>query len=109
MPGTYRSSDPAANDLAALWLDLTNAYVSIPHKLVKIALIRYHVPEKIRSTIMDYYSDFKLRVSSGPLTSAWHHLEKGIITGCTISVPLFSLAMNMIVKSVEVECRGPQV
>lgn len=31
----------------------------------------------------------------------------GIITGCTISVPLFSLAMNIIVKSAEVECRGP--
>ncbi len=57
---------------------------------------------------MDYYSDFKLRVSSGPQTSAWHRLEKGIITGCTISVPLFSLAMSMIVKSVEVECRGPK-
>ena len=56
---------------------------------------------------MDYYNNFRLRVTSGSIASAWQHLEKGIITGCTISVLLFSLAMNMIVKSAEVECRGP--
>ncbi len=95
-------------DLAALWLDLTNAYGSIQHKLVKIALARHHVPDKVWSLIMDHYSNFSARVSSGQVTSAWHHLEKGIIISCTISVSLFSLAMNMIVKSAEVECRGPK-
>lgn len=32
----------------------------------------------------------------------------GIITGCTISVILFALAMNMLVKSAEPGCRGPK-
>ena len=41
------------------------------------------------------------------MTSAWHCLEKSIITSCTISVPLFRLAINMTVTSAEVECRGP--
>lgn len=41
------------------------------------------------------------------MTSDWHKLEVGI-TGCTISVILFAVAMNMIVKSAEPECRGPQ-
>ncbi|CAJ1075238.1 LOW QUALITY PROTEIN: uncharacterized protein LOC109089580 [Xyrichtys novacula] len=94
-------------DLAVLWLDLANAYGSLPHKLVEVALSSYHVPEKIRNLILDYYNNFSLRVSSGTSTSEWHRLEKGIITGCTISVSLFALAMNMLVKSAEVECRGP--
>lgn len=102
-----REARESRGDLATLWLNLTNAYGSIPHKLVETALTRHHVPEMIRNLIMDYYSSFRLRVSSGSLTSAWQQLEKGIITGCTISVPLFSLAMNMIIKSAEVECRGP--
>ena len=34
-------------------------------------------------------------------------LERGIITGCTISATLFALAMNMLIKAAEVECRGP--
>ncbi len=74
---------------------------------VKEALTRHHVPETICNLILDYYNSFRLRVSSGTVTSAWQRLEKGIITGCTISVSLFVLAMNMIVKSAEVECRGP--
>ncbi|KAK0146517.1 hypothetical protein N1851_014151 [Merluccius polli] len=48
-----------------------------------------------------------MRVTSGSETSDWHRIGKGIITGCTISVILFALAMNMVVKSAEVECRGP--
>nr|XP_061785060.1 uncharacterized protein LOC133576095 [Nerophis lumbriciformis] len=95
-------------DLAVLWLDLANAYGSIPHKLVTTALTTHHVPEKITELIRDYYSSFNLRFTSGAITSAWHRLEKGIITGCTISVALFALAMNMLVKAAEVECRGPK-
>lgn len=88
-------------DLAVLWLDLTNAYGSIPHKLVEQALNRYYIPEKLRNLILDYYADFHLRVSSGATTSDWHKLENGIITGCTPI--LFALAMNMLVKSAEVK------
>lgn len=51
---------------------------------------------------MDYYNNFRLRVTSGSETSGWHRLGKGIIT-----VVLFALAMNLVVKSAEVECRGP--
>lgn len=102
-----REAREGKGDLAVLWLDLTNAYGSIPHKLVETALDRHHVPGKIRDLILDYYKSFKMRVTSGTVTSEWHRLEKGIITGCTISVILFALAMNMLVKSAEVECRGP--
>lgn len=92
---------------ARLWLDLANTYGSIPHKQVELALHQQHVPSKVSDLILDYYVNFKLRVTTGSGTSDWHRLEKGIITGCTISVILFALAMNMIVKSAEVECQGP--
>ena len=96
-------------NLAVLWLDLANAYGSIQHKVVEETLRRYHVPSSLGKLILDYYNNFNLRVTSGTKTSDWHRLERGIITGCTISATLFSLAMNMIIKSAEVECRGPRV
>ncbi|RXN04375.1 reverse transcriptase [Labeo rohita] len=102
-----REAREGRGDLAVLWLDLTNAYGSIPHKLVEVALEKHHVPQKVKGFILDYYSKFSLRVSSGQLTTDWHQLEVGIITGCTISVTLFALAMNMMVKAAETECRGP--
>ena len=39
--------------------------------------------------------------------STWHYLERGIITGCTISATLFAQAMNLLIKTAELECRGP--
>lgn len=83
-------------DLMVLWLDLANAYGSMPHKLVLEALERQHVPAAVRDLILDYYSNFSLRVSARSTTSEWHRLEVRIITGCTTSVILFTLAMNKI-------------
>ncbi|XP_053332775.1 uncharacterized protein LOC128506382 [Clarias gariepinus] len=96
-------------NLSVLWLDLANAFGSIPHKLVQLTLIKHHVPNRCRDLIADYYNNFRMRVSSGTTTSVWHKVEIGIITGCTISVMLFSLAMNMLTKSAESECRGPRM
>lgn len=102
-----REAQEGDGDLAVLWLDLANAYGSVPHKLVETSLIRHHVPDMTRDLILNYYSCFNLRVNSGPITSAFHRLEKGIITGCAISVILFASAMNMPVKSAEVEYTYP--
>ncbi|KAI4876470.1 hypothetical protein NFI96_017397 [Prochilodus magdalenae] len=102
-----REAREGNENLLVLWLDLANAYGSIPHKLVEITLDRHHIPHKIKDLVLNYYGNFRLRVTSGSITSNWHRLEKGIITGCTISVILFALAMNMLVKAAETECRGP--
>lgn len=56
-------------DLMVLWLDLANAYGSIPHKLVETALDRQYVPRKIKDLILDYYGNFRLRVTSGSVAS----------------------------------------
>lgn len=93
-------------DLVVLWLDLANAFGSISHKLVVTTLDRHHVPNKIKDLNLNYYEN-GLRVTFGNSTSDWHQLKKGIITGCTISIILFALAMNMVVKAAETECRGP--
>lgn len=73
-------------NLVVLWLDLVNAYGSIPHKVVESALQRHRVPEGIRKLIIDYYNEFHLRVSTGPITLDWCRLGVGIIKGCTMSV-----------------------
>ena len=94
-------------DLSVVWLDLTNAYGSMPHKVVEETLKRYHVPEKVKNLIKQYYSRFFIRFTYNKGKTRWQQLEKGIITGDTISVILFSSAINLIVKSAEKECKGP--
>lgn len=58
--------------------------------------------EESKNLILDYYCGLDLRVSTGTTISALQKLEKGIIPGCTISVTLFSLAMNMLLKLCQV-------
>ena len=93
--------------LVVLWLDLANAYGSIPHRVIDITLERYHVPLKIRSLLQDYFDRIEMRFSVGSFVTKWQRLGMGLLTGCTISVNLFSTAMNLLVKSVEKMSRGP--
>ncbi|KAL7871867.1 hypothetical protein SRHO_G00068500 [Serrasalmus rhombeus] len=56
-------------DLVVLWLDLTNAYGSIPHKLVEEVLHQHHIPNKFKDHILDYNESFSLRVCAETTTS----------------------------------------
>ncbi|XP_052259364.1 uncharacterized protein LOC127863766 [Dreissena polymorpha] len=96
------------SDLTVVWLDLANAYGSIPHKLIESALQYYHIPEHIQGMINAYFSGMKLRFMVGEKMTAWQRLEKGIVTGCTISVVLFVMGMNLIINPANKETRGPK-
>ena len=50
----------------------------------------------------------KIRFTTNQYTTEWQKVEKGIITGCTMSVALFALTMTMLVMSVKNETKGPK-
>ncbi|KAK0152386.1 hypothetical protein N1851_006100 [Merluccius polli] len=83
-----REAKESKGDLTVVWLDLANAYGSIPHDLINTAMEHYHIPQHIRGMITTYFSGFKLRFRTTQFTTQWQDLEKGIVTGCTIS-PIF--------------------
>ncbi|XP_033747101.1 uncharacterized protein LOC117332324 [Pecten maximus] len=95
-------------DLTVVWLDLANAYGSVPHQLIFKALEHYHIPEHIQTIVRSYFSNIRLRFTVGEITTSWQALEKGIVTGCTISVILFVMGMNLIIKAADRETRGPK-
>ena len=83
-----------------LWLDLANAYGSVPQKLIQFALRRYLVPEDWIDLIMAYYDGLWGRTTSSGISSDWMWYERGIFAGCTISVILFVAAFNVILEYV---------
>lgn len=46
--------------LTVVWLDFANAYGSIPHNLIQVALDYYHIPHNIQGMITSYLRDIKL-------------------------------------------------
>ena len=103
-----REAKAEKKGLVVTWLDIANAYGSIPHSLIKLALRRAHVPEEFCKLVESYYGNVKIRFTTKNFTTDWQRVEKGIITGCTLSVILFSLSMTMLVMSVKEETKGPE-
>ena len=53
-----KQAKASKGELAVIWLDLANAYGTIPHKLIEVMLQRYHVPEKVTAIVMTYLFRF---------------------------------------------------
>lgn len=75
-------------------------------KLVELMLKTYHIPKQFQKFLRYYFDRFNMRFTCGDFITDWQRLEVGIVTGCTISVTLFSEAMNLLVKSAEKLRRG---
>ena len=61
------------NPIMTTWLDLQNAYVTVPHNLIQFALELYHVPENIRRMNFKYYDESYIRVKTKEWTTDWIH------------------------------------
>lgn len=96
-------------NLHVIWLDLANAYGSVPHQMLWQSLQMYHVPDHITTMLKRYYADFAIRFSSMEYTTEWINLQVGIAMGCTISPILFVLAMQVILKAAESATKGPDL
>ena len=86
-------------DLTVFWLDLANAYGSIPHQLIYKALQHYHIDGHIQKITTSYLEGIQLRFTVEDLLTRWQKLEKGIVTGCTVSVVLFIMGMNLLINA----------
>ena len=86
------------SNLAIMWLDLANAYGSIPHRLIAFALDRYDVSPQWIRLIETYYKGIFSKSFSESATSAWHRHQRGIFAGCTLSIILFLAGMNIILE-----------
>ena len=91
------------SDIVVVWLDIANAYGSVPHQLVFVALERYGVSQPWIKIIKSYYEGLWSRYFSNNSPSSWHKHLRGIFTGRTSSMILFLSAMNI---NIEYICAG---
>ena len=55
--------------LSVCWLDLTNAFGSVHHELIRFSLSHYHAPQVMVSTISNLYEDLTGVISSKAWTT----------------------------------------
>lgn len=81
--------------IVTTWLDLQNAYGSVPHNLIQFALEWYHVPENIRKLVFNYYDNQFIRVKTRDWTTDWMQCLVGVFQGCPLSCILFLAVFNL--------------
>lgn len=86
-------------ELHAIWLDLANAYGSVPNSLTKLAFEKFHVPEKVSCILMNYFSSVFMRFTTHTYTTDWQALEIGIMMGCVISPLLCVMCMELKIRA----------
>lgn len=104
----FNSAHQAKCEFTVIWLDLANAYGSVPHKLIEVVKKTYHVQLHVEKTVRDYFGGIKIRFTVGDFTTSWQQLEKVIVTGCIISPILFVIGMNLMMTAAERETRRPR-
>ena len=72
--------------------------VPVPHRLIYFALKRYGVSEKWIKIIQQYYGGIWSKCFQEFSPSSWHHHQRGIFIGCTVSIVLFLAAINIIIE-----------
>lgn len=86
-------------DLHVVFLDLANAFGSVPHKLLWTALNFLNIPDAITTLVKPYFQDLQFCFSTPSFTTTWQRLEVGIMAGCTISPLAFTMAMELIIRA----------
>ena len=81
-------------DLHVIFLDLANAFGSVPYSLIWKAFDYFRVP-----VVRAYFQDIRLCLSTAGFTTDWQKLEMAIMAGCTISPLAFTMAMEIIIKA----------
>ncbi|XP_063049584.1 MAP/microtubule affinity-regulating kinase 3-like [Engraulis encrasicolus] len=84
---------------SGLTKDLANAFGSVPHEMLWTAFNFFQVPETITGLVKAYFQDLQFCVTAQASTTAWQHLEVGIMAGCTISPLAFTMAMELIIRA----------
>ena len=93
-------------ELHVIWLDLANAYSSVPHHLILMALEFFKFPSKVGEIIMIYFNSALMKFIVKSSATKWQALEIGIMMGCGISPLLFVLAMELILRGAANTSKG---
>ena len=75
--------------LHAAWLDIANAYRSLPHKLIQKAMNFFPISDGVQDTITWYYDQIRMRFPTEDYVTSWQTIEVGVPVECTISPLLF--------------------
>ena len=96
-----RDSRVNKRSICVAWLDLRNAFGSIPHNAIKITLQHIGVPEALVSLITNAYTSASTTIRTNPEPTDPIPILSGVKQGCPLSAILFNLCIEVILRAVK--------
>ncbi|GFT18722.1 retrovirus-related Pol polyprotein from type-1 retrotransposable element R2 [Trichonephila clavipes] len=83
------------------WVDISNAFGSVPHEVILNALIANGVDHEFVSLVSNIYSNSTTRVFAGNGLTDPIIIKRGVKQGCPLIGILFNLAIDQVLRSVQ--------
>ena len=87
--------------LAVCWLDLANAYGSVPHALIQFTLQHYHSPPQFTNIIASLYSGLSATITANSWATPFVPLQTGVYQGDPLSVVVFNTVMCTLIDALQ--------
>ena len=87
--------------ITVCWLDLANAYGSVPHSLIDFTLQHYHAPHHFRDVVASLYSNLSAVVTSKSWATNPIPLQVGVYQGDPLSVGIFNAVMATLADTID--------
>ena len=84
--------------LHATWLDLKDAFGSVPHVLIPYVMSYYHIPQQIITYITSLYSKLEGKVCTKEWESEFFKFLRGVFQGDPFSGIIFLVVFNPVVE-----------
>ena len=87
--------------LCVAWLDIRNAFGSIPHSTILHTLRHLGAPEELVSFVMNAYTGAATTIRTPDGTTRAIPIRAGVKQGCPLSPILFNLCIELILRRVK--------
>uniref|UniRef100_A0ABD2WIM9 Reverse transcriptase domain-containing protein n=1 Tax=Trichogramma kaykai TaxID=54128 RepID=A0ABD2WIM9_9HYME len=101
-----RDAKTRRKEVVVAWLDLSNAFGSVPHASIHEALDRHSVPLPIRNLVKSSYEGVSTSVKTAGAITEPVRILSGVRQGCPLSPIVFNLALEPVVRAVQATGRG---
>ena len=83
------------------WLDLSNAFCSIPHKHINNVLQNIRFPEKLRNIIHNIYRNTTTTITTPEGDTEDINIKSGVKQRCPLSPIIFNIAIEPLLRTVQ--------
>ena len=90
--------------LAIAWINLKNAYGSVPHGLIDFALKYYPAPNKLTTCIEKLYSNLWASIQTPSWSSNPTRMSIGVFQGDLFSTSIFNCIIGTLVDTLQYHC-----